>query len=92
MNKNGTTSQGVGSHHNFDERLDSIKEKARGLVDRGEHKVDEIRSRVIDAKDQAMSKGNVAMDKVNEFVRANPLKAIGAAFALGYFGMRLFRR
>ncbi len=90
MNKNGT-SMGQGQSHD-DSRIDAIKEKARGLVDRGEQKVDQIRSRVVDVKDQAMNRGNDIVAKTSQFITSNPLKSVGLAFAVGFFGLRLFRR
>lgn len=94
MNKNGTT-MGQGTNtggSNLDERLDHIKESVKGLVDKGEERVAAVKSRVLEVKDQAMSKGNVYVERTNEFIKANPLKAVGIAFGLGYIGMRLFRR
>ena len=92
MNKNGTSmGQGQMGQHD-DSRIDAIKEKARGLVDRGEQKVDQIRSRVVDVKDQAMSRGNDIVAKTSQFITSNPLKSVGLAFAVGFFGLRLFRR
>ncbi len=91
MNKNGTT-MGQGQGVLADDRVDTLKQKARDLVERGEHKVDAIRSRVVEVKDQAVTRGNDVLARTNDLIKANPMKAIGIAFALGYFGMRLFRR
>lgn len=77
---------------NTQDKLGAIKDKARDLVDQGHEKVDQLKSRVIDVKDQAVSRGNVLVDRATEFVRANPLKSVGIAFGIGYIGMRLFRR
>lgn len=87
MDKNETT--GAASAN---QRLDSIKESVKGFVDRGERKVDEIRSRVVDARDQAMKSGNDLLGRVADMIRDHPLKAVGIAFGVGYVGMRLFRR
>ncbi len=78
MNKNGTTA-------NLEERFDSIKENVKNLVDRG-------RGRVSEVKDQAVSRGNDFLTRVTDLIRANPLKAVGIAFGVGYISMRLFRR
>ncbi len=72
--------------------MDAIKEGVRGLVDQGQQKVDELRNRVVEVKDQAMSRGSQALDRVTDFIKANPLKAVGIAFGAGYVGMRIFRR
>lgn len=77
MNKNGSTK--------VEERFDSIKENVKNLVDRS-------RGRVTEVKDQAVSRGNDLLSRVTEIIRANPLKAVGIAFGVGYIGMRLFRR
>lgn len=72
--------------------MEGIKEKAKVLVDQSHDKVDQIKNRVLSAKDQAMSRGNVYVDRATTFIRANPLKAVGIAFGVGYLGMRLIRR
>ena len=78
-----------GTGSTLDNKLDSIKESVKGLVDENRQK---IKSRVIDAKDQAMARGNLYVDRVTDMIKANPLKAVGIAFGVGYIGMRLFRR
>ncbi len=93
MNKNGmgtTMDETIGNGH--DSKLDSIKESVRGVIDQGHDKVDQIKARAMDVKDQAMTRGNALLDQACDFIRANPLKAVGIAFGVGYVGMRLFRR
>ena len=95
-NRNGTGMSGMnepsmgGSH--LDSKLDSLKEKAKDIVDQGSEKVDQIKHRVVEVKDQAMARGNAFLDNVTSLVKANPLKSVAIAFGLGYIGMRLFRR
>ena len=91
MNKNGTitTPETTGR---FEERIEGIKESVKGFVDKGEKRVDEIRTRVVEVKDQAMTKGNAFLGQAETFIKANPMKAVGIAFGVGYIGMRLFRR
>ena len=74
---------------NLDNRLESIKESVKGLVDENRQK---IKNRVLDAKQQAMDRGNMYVDRVTDMIKAHPLKAVGIAFGVGYVGMRLFRR
>ena len=74
------------------EKLGHLKDKVRGLVDQGEEKVDAIKHKVIDVKDQAVTRGSAVLDRAETFIKANPLKAVGIAFGIGYIGMRLFRR
>jgi ElaB/YqjD/DUF883 family membrane-anchored ribosome-binding protein len=84
---NRSGNEGVGQ-----QRLDSIKDSVKGIVDQGQEKVHQFRDRVVDAKQQAVSKGNEYLERVTEFIRANPLKSVGIAFGVGYIAMRLFRR
>ena len=86
---NGNQNNGTGAMH---DRLDSIKERARGLVDQGQEKVSELKSKVGDVKDQAFTRGHALMDRATDFIRENPLKSVGIAFGIGYIGMRLIRR
>ncbi len=75
-----------------DTKLGHIKESVKGLVDQGHEKVDQIKSKVVDVKDQAVERGGMILDRATDFVRSNPLKSVGIAFGVGYVGMRLFRR
>ena len=81
-----------GSANTSSDKLGAIKDKVKGLVDQGEEKVDALKHKVIDVKDQAVTRGSAVLDKAETFIRANPLKAVGIAFGVGYIGMRLFRR
>ena len=92
-NRNGTgseTQEKLGEK--LDERIDSIKEQVKGLVDKGEQRAAAIKHRAIEVKDEAFSKGNAVLDQVTDYIKTNPLKAVGIAFGAGYIGMRLFRR
>jgi ElaB/YqjD/DUF883 family membrane-anchored ribosome-binding protein len=88
MNKNGMADVG----RTVDEKLDSLKGTMRDVVDQGAQRADAIKSRMIEAKDQVLRRGNDALDHVVELIKAHPLKAVGIAFVAGYLGMRLFRR
>jgi len=91
MNKNGMADQGATAHA-VDEKIDSLKETVKGLVDQGAQKVDAIKSRVVEAKDQAYTRGSDVLDRTTAMIKAHPLKAVAIAFGAGYIGMRLFRR
>jgi ElaB/YqjD/DUF883 family membrane-anchored ribosome-binding protein len=94
-NRNGTGVTGTNEATmgaNLDQKIDTLKEKAKGFVDQGQEKVEQIKSRVVEVKDQAMAKGNAFLDRATEMIRANPLKSVAIAFGVGYIGMRLFRR
>jgi ElaB/YqjD/DUF883 family membrane-anchored ribosome-binding protein len=88
MDKNdvGTTA------HRAEETLDSLKETVKGFVDQGAQKVDAIKTKVVEAKEQAITRGSVMLDRMTDMIRAHPLKSVGVAFGAGYLAMRLFRR
>ncbi|MEO8701004.1 MAG: hypothetical protein ABI867_13230 [Kofleriaceae bacterium] len=81
---NGTT--------NIESRVDSLRDSVKEAVDHGQEKVSELRDRVIDVKDRAMTTGGEYVDKLTDLIKANPMKAVAIAFGAGYIGMRLFRR
>jgi len=72
--------------------MDAIKEGVKGLVDQGQQKVDQLKNRVVEVKDEAVSRGTQVLDRVTDFIKTNPLKAVGIAFGAGYIGMRIFRK
>ena len=88
MNKTDTGS----TNRMVDEKMESLKDTVKGLADQGAQKVDALKAKVIEAKDQAVGRGSAMIDRVAEMIRSNPLKAIGIAFVAGFIGMRLFRR
>jgi ElaB/YqjD/DUF883 family membrane-anchored ribosome-binding protein len=90
MNKNGMADQASATHG--DEKIDSLKETVKGLVDQGAQKVDAIKNKVVEAKDQAYTRGSDVLDRVTMMIKAHPIKAVAVAFGAGYIGMRLFRR
>jgi ElaB/YqjD/DUF883 family membrane-anchored ribosome-binding protein len=76
----------------IEQRVDMLKENLRGLVEQGQDKVNEIKTKVIEVKDQAMKQGSAAMDQARETIKAHPLASVGIAFGVGYVAMRIFRR
>ena len=91
MNKNGTLDQGP-TTHSADEKIDSIKEAVKGLVDQGAQKAEAIKTKVVEAKDQAFTRGTDVLDRATALIKTHPIKAVAVAFGAGYIGMRLFRR
>jgi ElaB/YqjD/DUF883 family membrane-anchored ribosome-binding protein len=91
MNKNGMTDVGSATRV-VDDKLDSLKNTVKDVVDQGAQRADALKAKVIEAKDEAMRRGNDLLDRTTELIKAHPLKAVGIAFATGYLGMRLFRR
>jgi len=88
MNKNGMTDAGT----RIDEKVDSIKEAVKGLVDQGAQRVDAIKNKAASAKDQVLDRGSDLLDRMTAMIKAHPIKAVAIAFGAGYIGMRLFRR
>jgi ElaB/YqjD/DUF883 family membrane-anchored ribosome-binding protein len=88
MNKNdvGSTTQAV------DDKIDNLKETVKGLVDQGAQKVDALKAKAVEAKDQVVTRGSDVLDRMTDLIKTHPLKAVGIAFGAGYVGMRLFRR
>jgi ElaB/YqjD/DUF883 family membrane-anchored ribosome-binding protein len=94
MNKNGTTNESgsTGSTASaVEEKIDSLRDTMKGLVDQGAQKVDAIKTKVVEVKDQAIDRGGDVVSRMTDLVKAHPLKSVGIAFAAGYLGMRLFR-
>jgi len=88
MNKNGITGT-------FDEKIDSLRDSMKGVVDQGTQKVDALKTKVGEIKDEAVSRGQSVMSRVTSLIQAHPLKSVAIAFGVGYlglFGMRLLRR
>jgi ElaB/YqjD/DUF883 family membrane-anchored ribosome-binding protein len=91
MNKNGMADTGAGTS-GVEGKIDSIKETVKGFVDQGSQQVDAIKSKVVDVKEQAFSRGSDLAERMADMVKAHPLKSVAIAFGAGYLGMRLFRR
>lgn len=91
MNKNGMTNVGSATRA-VDEKIDSLKDTMKGLADQGAQKVDVLKTKVLEAKDQAIDRGSALLDRATAMIQAHPLKAVGIAFAAGYIGTRLLRR
>jgi len=89
-NRNGTGTMDEASDK-LGDKIDDIKESVKNLVDKGEARATAIKNRAVEIKDQTFSKGNAFLDQATDFIKANPIKAVGIAFGVGYIGMRLFR-
>lgn len=85
MTKNGTQDE-------FSDKIDSLTDSVKGLVDQGQERVDALKTKVVDLKDEAMTRGNALLDGATDYIQANPFKAVGIAFGIGYLAMRVFRR
>ena len=90
--KNGTGTMNETGNNGMDGKIDSIKDSVKGFVETGHEKVDQIKAKAIDVKEQAMTRGNALLDQTCDLIKAHPLKSVGVAFGVGYIGMRLLRR
>jgi ElaB/YqjD/DUF883 family membrane-anchored ribosome-binding protein len=87
MNKNDVGS----AAQTTDEKLDTLKGAVKGLVDQGVQKVDALKNKVVEAKQEAITRGSDILERVTDLIKAHPIKAVAIAFGAGYLGMRLFR-
>lgn len=65
----------------FEDRLDSLKESVRDLVDAGGERAGAIRDSVV-----------AGTKKTGSLIKEHPVIAIAIAFGVGYIAMRLMRR
>lgn len=84
MQKNGTAS--------LDNKLDQLKSTVKGLVDAGNERAGQIRTKAIDVKDAVVENGGEIFNRANTFIKENPIVAIAAAFGIGYIVVRMLRR
>ncbi len=71
----------------FEDRLDSLKESVRDLVDFGR-----VRDRLGDVKESVVSGTRAGVSKTGSLIKEHPIMAIGIAFGIGFIAMRLMRR
>ena len=91
MNKNGITGNGSVTS-TLDDKLDSLRDSMKGVVDQGAARVDQLKSKLIDVKDEAVARGGDLLTQATNLIKAHPLKSIAIAFGAGFLGMRLLRR
>lgn len=91
MNKNGITGSGSMAS-TLDDKLDSLRDSMKGVVDQGAQRVDQLKSKLIDVKDEAVARGGDLLTQATNLIKAHPLKSIAIAFGAGFIGMRLLRR
>jgi ElaB/YqjD/DUF883 family membrane-anchored ribosome-binding protein len=93
MNKNGITGDtGASTANVIDDKIDSLRDTMKGVVEQGSQKVDAIKTKVVEIKDQAVSRGGDLLSSTASLIKAHPIKSVAVAFGVGYLGMRLFRR
>ena len=69
------------SMHTFEDRLESLKESVRDLVDAGGERAGAIKDSVL-----------AGTKKTGSLIKAHPVIAIAIAFGIGYIAMRIMRR
>ena len=84
MQKNGTTS--------VEQRIDSLKENVRNLVDAGSERAGQIKDRAMGIKDTVVEEGEVALNRLTALIKAHPIAALGVAFSVGYVAIRMLRK
>jgi ElaB/YqjD/DUF883 family membrane-anchored ribosome-binding protein len=77
MAKNGAMEQ-------FEDRLDSLKDSMRNLVDVGASKMSGV-------KDTVISSSKTGLKRTGSLIKQHPFIAIGIAFGIGFIAMRLLR-
>lgn len=84
MQKNGTGS--------LDNRVDSLKQSVRNLVDAGGERAGQLKGKAIDVKDSVVENGGIYIRKTGSLIKEHPIAAIGIAFAVGYITVRLLKK
>jgi ElaB/YqjD/DUF883 family membrane-anchored ribosome-binding protein len=76
----------------FEDRLDSLKESVRGLVDFSSERADKLKGKMLDVKDTVVASSRSGVNRLGEMIKDHPIAAIGIAFGLGYITIRMMRR
>ncbi|HUJ57512.1 MAG TPA: hypothetical protein VLX92_03440 [Kofleriaceae bacterium] len=69
----------------MEDRLDSLKESVRNLVDVGGERAQAL-------KDTVVSGSKTGIKRMGSLIKEHPFLAIGIAFGVGYVAMRILRR
>lgn len=81
-----------GSMEAFEDRLESLKESVRNLVDISSERADAIKHKMADVKDSVVASSKSGINRMGGLIKDHPIVAIGIAFGLGYFAVRMLRR
>ncbi len=63
----------------------SIKDSVKSVLEQGTEAADAVKNRVGDLNESLQA----YYDRTADFIKANPLKSVGMAFAIGYVAMRI---
>ena len=76
----------------FDNRLDALKESVRNLVDAGGERAGQLRTKAVEVKDSVFETGSAAFTRTTTMIKEHPIIALGIAFGVGYFAVRMLRK
>ncbi len=76
----------------MDNKIETLKESVRNLVDAGGERAGQIKSKALDAKDVVVENGSAAIRQVSSLIKAHPFFAIGIALGVGYVAVRMLRK
>jgi ElaB/YqjD/DUF883 family membrane-anchored ribosome-binding protein len=76
----------------FEDRLDSLKESMRNLVDMGGERANALKDRMSGVKDSVVAGSKTGARKLGGMIKDHPFIAIGVAFGVGYVVMRIVTR
>ena len=85
MGKHGTMAA-------FEDRLESLKDSMRDLVEAGGDRAGAIKDRMVDVKDTVVSGAAKGARRTGAFIKDHPIVSIGIALGIGYVAVRLARR
>jgi len=72
--------------------LTPLKNSLRGVYDQAQDNFGAMKTKLNDVKLAAKVSGGTLIARAAQLIKANPLKAVGAAFAVGFVAMRMLRR
>lgn len=76
----------------YDQRLEAIKDGLRRLLDQASDRAIHFKDRTIDVEHRVEERVKNAAGTTTSWIKAHPVAAAAAAFALGYAVIRLARR
>jgi ElaB/YqjD/DUF883 family membrane-anchored ribosome-binding protein len=76
----------------FEDRLDSLKESMRNLVDMSGERATALKGRMFEVKNSVVAGSKTGARKLGGMIKEHPILAIGVAFGIGYVVMRIVKR
>lgn len=83
-----------GTNHpaTLNERIDLLAANLKSVVEHLATRAGALKDKAVEAKVQGASKASAFTEKTARAIKDHPIAAIGIAFGVGYFIMRLVRR